>query len=196
MDDFFVTGKTFTNSVTLNGGTEKTSARFSVTNVNNDWIAPNTGYERNTVASVNSKPTDKLQIASKINYTNKYSGNLPASGYNNQTLMYGYIFWQPSASIDWLRDYWKPGQTNIAQNMPLINTYDNPYLISYEMLNKSSRNGVTGNISATYSITDELNIMVRTQWILLMIPARSSGLLIPRNFKRGCTVRKIFSHRK
>ena len=46
--------------------------------------------------------------------------------------------------------------------MPLINTYDNPYLISYEMLNKSSRNGVTGNISATYSITDELNIMVRT----------------------------------
>ncbi|TZF81348.1 SusC/RagA family TonB-linked outer membrane protein [Pedobacter sp. BS3] len=162
-NDFFVTGKTFTNSLSLDGGTDKTSARFSLTNVNNSWIVPNTGYERNTVAlSVNSKPTKKLQIASKINYTNKYSNNLPAGGYNNQSIMYGYIFWQPSAPISWLRDYWLPGKEDITQNTPLTGTPDNPYLISYEMLNKQSRNSVTGSISATYDITKELNLMVRT----------------------------------
>src|SRR5690606_31875657 len=48
--NFFNTGRTFTNSVTLDGGTQKTSVRFSFTNVDNEWIIPNTGYKRNTVA--------------------------------------------------------------------------------------------------------------------------------------------------
>ncbi|HUC81229.1 MAG TPA: TonB-dependent receptor plug domain-containing protein, partial [Flavisolibacter sp.] len=60
---FFETGKTLTNTVTIDGGTDRTSARFSFTNVNNTWITPNTGYKRNSVAlSVNSKVTDKLTI--------------------------------------------------------------------------------------------------------------------------------------
>ncbi|HKO80603.1 MAG TPA: TonB-dependent receptor plug domain-containing protein, partial [Chitinophagaceae bacterium] len=54
--DFFTTGHTATNSITIDGGTDKTTARFSFTNVYNDWIIPNTGYKRNTLAmSVNSK---------------------------------------------------------------------------------------------------------------------------------------------
>ena len=50
---------------------------------------PNTGYGRNAVAlSVNSKLNEKLQISSKINYTNKFSDNLPSTGYQNQSIMY------------------------------------------------------------------------------------------------------------
>ena len=43
LKSFFDVGKTFTNSVSIDGGTDKTSARFSATNVNNTWIVPNTG---------------------------------------------------------------------------------------------------------------------------------------------------------
>src|SRR5690606_27418785 len=35
--EYFETGKTLTNSISLDGGTDKTTARFSVTNVNNTW---------------------------------------------------------------------------------------------------------------------------------------------------------------
>src|SRR5688500_17581997 len=96
--DYFNTGQTYTNTVTIDGGTEKTSARFSLTNVTNKWIVPNTGYKRNTVSlSVNSKVNDKLQISAKVNYNNKWSDNLPGSGYGNQSIMYWFIFWQPNA---------------------------------------------------------------------------------------------------
>mgnify|MGYP003574962973 CR=1 FL=1 len=162
-NDFFETSKTFTNSVSIDGGTDKTTARFSYTNVANTWIIPNTGYDRNTVAmSINSKPSKGLQITSKLNYTSKTSDNLPAGGYNNQSIMYGYIFWAPSAPISWLRNYWVPGKEGVTQNTPLTTGPDNPYLISYEMLNKQNRNSITGNIAATYDVTKDLSLMVRT----------------------------------
>jgi TonB-linked SusC/RagA family outer membrane protein len=160
--DFFETAKTFTNSVTVEGGNAMTSARLSVTNLNNNWIVPNTGYKRNTVAlSVNQKISDKLTIASKINYTNRESDNLPSTGYNNQTIMYFIRGLTPNMNIDWFRDYWVPGQENIAQTRPFSSLLDNPFLQANEMLNKSNRNGVIGNISATYNVTKDLSIMGR-----------------------------------
>ncbi|WP_379662290.1 SusC/RagA family TonB-linked outer membrane protein [Pseudopedobacter beijingensis] len=160
---FFDTGRTFTNSVTLDGGTARTSVRFSLTNVDNTWIIPNTGYKRNTLAlSASQKATDKLQISTKINYTNKWSDNLPSTGYNNQSIMYWNIAWVPNADIDWLKDYWMPGQENIKQSYPFSSYPDNPYLIANQMLNKSNRNGITGNVQATYNFTSELSLMVKT----------------------------------
>ncbi len=161
--DFFQTGTTFTNSVSLDGGTEKTSARLSVTNLQNKWIIPNTGYTRNSVAlSLTNKLTDKLQIASKVNYTNKYSDNLPSTGYNNQTIMYFVRGLAPNMNLDWFKDYWLPGQEGLAQNRPFSSLLDNPYLIANEMLNKSNRNNVVGNVSATYNFLSNLSLMVRT----------------------------------
>jgi TonB-linked SusC/RagA family outer membrane protein len=161
--DFFNTGQTFTNSVSIDGGTDKTTARFAVTNVNNKWIVPNTGYGRNSVAlSVNSKINDKLTISSKVNYQNKFSDNLPGAGYGNQSLMYWYIFWQPSADLNWLKNYWKNGQTDRAIEYPFSSFPENPYAVSYEFINKSSRNAVTGNVQATYNITKELSLQLRT----------------------------------
>ena len=162
-NDFFNTGKTLTNSVTLDGGTAKTSVRFSLTNVNNEWIIPNTGYKRNTVAlSAMQKVTDALQISTKINFTNKWSDNLPSTGYNNQSIMYWNNLWVPNGDVNWLKNYWQNGQEGILQNYPFSSLPDNPYLIAYEMLNKSNRNAITGNIQATYDFTKSLSLMVRT----------------------------------
>jgi TonB-linked SusC/RagA family outer membrane protein len=161
--EFFNTGKTFTNSITLEGGNNNTSVRLSYTNLNNSWIVPNTGYNRNTVAlSVNHKVSDKLQIATKVNYTNKKSDNLPSTGYNNQTIMYFIRGMVPNANLDWFKEYWLPGQEQLAQNRPFSSLLDNPYLQAYEMLNKVNRNGVIGNVSATYNFTKDLSLMVRT----------------------------------
>lgn len=161
--DYFQTASTITNTVSVDGGTDKTSARFSVTSVNNKWITPNTGYKRNTIAmSVNSKVNDKLQISSKINYTNKFSDNLPGAGYGNQSIMYWYIFWQPNADPDNLKDYWIRGQEGRKIAYPFSSFPENPYAIAYEFLNSSNRHGITGNIQATYNFTKELTLQLRT----------------------------------
>lgn len=161
--DFFQTGKTFTNGISLDGGNDKTTARFSFTNVNNDWIIPNTGYKRNSVAmSVSTKVNDKLQISSKVNYTNKWSDNLPGSGYGNQSLMYWYIFWQPNASLDWLRDYWVKDQEGRKIKYPFSSYPENPFAVVNEFLNSTNRQGITGNVQATYNFTKDLSLQVRT----------------------------------
>ncbi len=162
-NDFFEMAKTYTNSVSIDGGTDKTTARFSFTNVKNTWIIPNTGYDKNAVSmSIKSEPSKNLKITSKLNYTSKTSDNLPSGGYNNQTVMFGFIFWQPSAPVSWLKDYWVEGEENVTQHTPLGQGPDNPYLIAYEMLNKQNRNSLTGNVAATYDVTKKLSLMIRT----------------------------------
>jgi TonB-linked SusC/RagA family outer membrane protein len=161
--NYFNTGNTVTNSISVDGGTDKTTARFSVTNVSNKWIIPNTGYKRNTIAlSVNSKVNEKLQISSKINYTNKWSDNLPGAGYGNQSIMYWFIFWQPNADLDWLRNYWRNGQEGRKIMYPYSSFPENPYAVAYEFINRSNRHNITGNVQASYNFTKELSLQVRT----------------------------------
>ncbi len=161
--EYFNTGNTVTNTISLSGGTDKTTARFSLTNVSNKWIIPNTGYKRNTVAlSVNSKVSDKLQIAAKVNYTNKWSDNLPGSGYGNQSIMYWFIFWQPNADLDWLKNYWVNGFEQRRILYPYSTFPENPYAVAHEFINSSNRHGITGNLQTTYNFTKDLSLMVRT----------------------------------
>ncbi len=161
--NYFKQGYTLTNTITVDGGTDRTSARFSVTNVKNEWITPNTGYNRNTVSlAVNSKVNDRLQISSKINYTNKWSDNLPGAGYGNQSIMYWFIFWQPNSDPNWLKNYWVLGQEGKKIQYPYSSFPENPYAIAYEFLNSSKRHNITGNIQATYSFTKDLSLQVRT----------------------------------
>ncbi|GGF12762.1 SusC/RagA family TonB-linked outer membrane protein [Hymenobacter cavernae] len=161
--DFFETGKTFTNTISLDGGTDRTAVRLSLTNLQNTWIIPNTGYTRNTVAlSVNQKITDKLQVSTKVNYTNRYSDNLPSTGYNNQTIIYWSILQVPNGNLDWLKNYWVPGAEGITQRYPFSSLVDNPYLITHEMLNKSNRNSITGNVQANYKFSKDWNLMLRS----------------------------------
>lgn len=160
--DYFQQGFTTTNTISVDGGTDKTNARFSFTNVYNKWIMPNTGYKRNTIAlSVNSKVNDKLTISSKVNYTNKFSDNLPGAGYGNQSIMYWYIFWQPSADMNWLKRYWVPGQEQRKIFYPFSTFPENPYAVAYEFINSSNRNNITGNVQSVYNFTKELSLMVR-----------------------------------
>ena len=161
--EYFETGRTLTNSISIDGGTDKTTARFSVTNVNNTWIIPNTGYKRNTLAlSVNSKVNDRLQISSKVNYTNRWSDNLPGAGYGNQSIMYWYIFWQPSSDLNMLKNYWVDGQEDRRIFYPYSTFPENPYAVAYEFINKSNRHVITGNVQANYNFTKELSLMLRT----------------------------------
>jgi len=163
INEFFDTGITFTNAISIDGGTDKTTARLSATNVNNKWITPNTGYERNSVAlSVNSKVSEKLTISSKINYNNRNSDNLPGAGYGNQSLMYWYIFWQPSADPDWLKNYWVNGQDGRKISYPFSTFPENPYAISYEFINRQNRNNFTGTAQAAFSFTKEISLQLRT----------------------------------
>jgi len=161
--DFWKTGYTLTNSVSMEGGNDKGSARASFTHTKNEWIMPNTGFERMTAAlSANYSVSERLKLNAKVSFTNKNSDNLPATGYNNQSIGYFMIFQNPNVDLDWYRPIWKPGKEQIEQIHPFSSYIDNPYLIAYEMTNSVNNNNVVGNLSATYNISKNWDVMVRS----------------------------------
>lgn len=160
---FWRTGYTITNSLSLEGGNDKGSARLSFTHSKNEWIMPNTGYERITVQTgLTHKLSDKLKIQTKITYTNKTSDNLPATGYNNQSIAYFMIFQNPNVDLNWYRNTWKKGFEEIDQIHPFSSFIDNPFLIAYEMTNGLNNHNIVGSASATYQISKDLELMLRT----------------------------------
>ena len=161
--DFWRTGYTITNNVSLDGGNEKGSARLSLTHSKNEWIMPNTGFERFTAqTSLNYNISEKLKINTKVSYTNKQSDNLPATGYNNQSIAYFMIFQNPNVDLNWYRDRWKNGQEQIDQIHPFSSFIDNPFLIAYEMTNAINSNNIVGTMAATYEFSKKFDLMIRS----------------------------------
>ncbi|MGF7218267.1 TonB-linked SusC/RagA family outer membrane protein [Spirosoma lacussanchae] len=157
--DFFRKGVTLSNNVSISNNGEKGTTRLSISHLKNDWILPNTGYQRINIGFSNqTQVSRKLSVNAKINYYNKFSDNLPTTGYNNQSIMYFLAFQNPNINLDWYKPYWLPGREGVEQNHPFSSLIDNPYLISYEMLNKSNRHNITGNVSATYNIVRNLDL--------------------------------------
>ncbi|WP_345949928.1 SusC/RagA family TonB-linked outer membrane protein [Mucilaginibacter sp. PAMB04274] len=159
---FFKTGFETLNSITIDGGSKKVGMRFSASHGNDNWIVPNTGLNRTNISfSANSEVTKRLNIQLKAIYNNRNSDNLPATGYGNQSLMYWFMFAQPNVNTDWYKNYWATGQegrkfVNITTTNP-----EGPYAISEQYINKQGRNGVIGNLQATYKLTNELSLMLR-----------------------------------
>lgn len=183
---FWRTGNTITNNVSLEGGSDKGTARLSVTHSKNDWIMPNTGYERITAQTgLNYKLSDKLKVTTKISYTNKSSDNLPATGYNNQSIGYFMIFQNPNVDLNWYRDIWKRGQEQIDQIHPFSSFIDNPFLIAYEMTNGVKNNTVIGNFSATYTISKKFDLMLRSGINMMDEDRNQKRPYSTANFRQG-----------
>lgn len=168
INDFWDRGTDLRNNLSIDGKLGTTGIRVNLGTENNKWIVPNTGFKRQNVGlSTNTDITKKLKLSTKINYGYRESDNLPAAGYGNQSLMYWYIFWQPSADYNWLRNYWAGGEGSTYDSLykfiryPFSSFPENPFAITNEFLNKTRRNNVTGNVTLNYQLTKEISFMLR-----------------------------------
>lgn len=160
---FWRHGSTLTNSVSMEGGNNNGSMRASITHSKNEWIMPNTGFERLTASfSGNQKISDKITLNAKVNYTNKTSDNLPATGYNNQSIAYFMIFQNPNVDLNWYRPIWEKGKEQLEQIHPFSSFIDNPFLIAHEMTNSQNNHNIIANLSGAYSITKNLELRLRS----------------------------------
>ena len=77
-DRYFETGHTLTNSIALTGGSETQSFRFSFSDLRNESIIPQSGFERQNVSlSTSSKFGERLTFTSKILYSHEVADNRP-----------------------------------------------------------------------------------------------------------------------
>ncbi|RJE72773.1 SusC/RagA family TonB-linked outer membrane protein [Reichenbachiella sp. MSK19-1] len=163
INDFFETGVTLTNSISIASSNDKGNIRLSYTNLDQKGMVPNTDLKRNTLAlNTGVNLTDKLKINASINYINTESGNRPAISYGTESLMYLWIWYGRQVNTNNLKNYWMPGMEGVQQFNYNYNYHDNPYFTTYENTNGQSKDRVLGNVSATYKFTNELSLMVRT----------------------------------
>lgn len=170
----FQTGITTNNTVTIDGSNgEGTSTRFSFTDYRNEWILPNTGFDKQTVSlTFNTKVHDKIRLSSKINYYNKQSDNMPGGGYDETNPMYALVWGFNVNSInDWKNEYFQKrfnyanwaaqGQNGQGLVFPSAGTY-NPYRTLYEATNTQDKNRVFGNITMSIDLLKNLTLDLRS----------------------------------
>ena len=162
VDHFFETGISTNNNISIASSGKKGNLRVSYTHQDKTGIIPNTDFKKEAFSiKANQKVTDKLTLDVVGNYIKTGSDNLPVIGYGGQSIGYTALFWPRNGSLDWIRDYWLPGQEYVKQNQITFFTADNPWLIVNENLNGFNKNRFFGNTKLTYRANDNFNIFVR-----------------------------------
>jgi TonB-linked SusC/RagA family outer membrane protein len=164
LKDFYETGTTLINNISIASGFDKGNYRLSFTDLRSESIIPGVNLDRQTIGTrLNFQPIEKLRINSSISYVNSKSDNRPSNGYGSENANYSLVAWGPrSLNIHNLKNYWQPGLEGVQQYSYNYTFFDNPYFILLENRNSFNRDRVFGNISASYEITDHITASIRT----------------------------------
>lgn len=171
--EFFQTGYTTTNGVSITNATDRMNYRLSYNNMQNKGVVPNSDLHRNSL-SLNSKVKllDNLSVSTSLNYSGTGAKNRTASnrGANPMQALYDV---NSHIDINDLKDYWEEGKEGIQQRGPynlVVNsdgTYgvddmqNNPYFLAYEVNNPFTRNRIYGNARIDWEILPGLSFMAR-----------------------------------
>jgi TonB-linked SusC/RagA family outer membrane protein len=164
LKDFYETGVTTINNLSIATGFNTGDFRLSLTDLRSDGIIPGVNLDRQTISTkLNFSPTQKIKITSNISYVNSQSDNRPSNGYGSENVNYSLVAWGPrSLNIDSLRDYWQPGLEGVQQYSFNYTFFDNPYFILFENRNSFNRDRVFGNISIKHNLTEKLSVALRS----------------------------------
>lgn len=167
--DFFRTGFTTNNSVSLAGGSENFKAYFSYGNVFSHGMTPeNTYRSHNLNSKVDFKVLDHVYIDFSAKYSNQYSKNQAAAGYLWNPLTGAYL---APRGIDW--NYYKdnyevydPARGCNVQNWTNteLQQYGNPYWMLHRQTPISNRNRYEFGGSIKWDITPDVNIQGRMRY--------------------------------
>lgn len=166
-NDFFETGMTFINSLTLTMGNKYNQTFASISSANSQGIVPNNTYDRLNVTVRNTSKilNDKVQIDFGASYVNQKDMNMVSQGLYNNPTMVAYLF-PRGESWDAVKSFERYNQSRnlYTQYWPILNTTygtDNPYWMAYRNLNPSKKDRYMFNVGITYNILDWLNITAR-----------------------------------
>lgn len=162
--DFFKTGITSNTSVSAYTSNEKSSLRFSYSNMDNKGMVDNSTYKRNTF-NIRGTSTigQRLHIDGRLTYVNQKAYNRMEMGNSVNNYM-GMVLGIPTTvDHNWLKDYTYPaGHPRAGQPQGYNDKETNPYWNINRVVNQDELNRVIGMASVTYDITDDLKILGRT----------------------------------
>ena len=167
--DYFRTGVTHTESVSVSMGNDKNQTYLSGSAIDSYGVVPNNGYHRYnfTFRNTTSFLKDKMHLDVGASYIIQKDLNMINQGTYNNPLVGAYIF--PRGG-DWdnVRMYERYDVTRrlSTQYWPIGDagmTMQNPYWINYRNLRENSKDRYMLNASLSYDILDWLNVSGRVR---------------------------------
>ena len=168
VSSFFNTGKTANANFAISGGTDRASARLSVSGENVDGIIPNMFLRRlGGVASGTLQASDRLTLNGSVDYVRNDGVNRPGQGYVGGIVEGLYVWFGRQVDMQALKDNWmKSASANNGPSNREFNWnysyHNNPYFMQYANPEQDQRDRVIASGSATYKLTDWLNATARS----------------------------------
>ncbi len=159
--DFYETGTSYINTLSLSGGNDLASFYVSYGNVNEDGIVPGASdvLERNTLSMRGSLKTKKVKVETSLNFSNKKQSVITTGQGGGGTTTFQELIQIPrDHSIIDMQDYNDP--FNNLDNFYTLYA-QNPYYSINENGNEFTENRVYGKVQLTYNFTDWLNASYR-----------------------------------
>jgi len=191
---FFDTGHTLQNSITVSGGSDKTTAYFSYGNVSSTSILPTNKYSKNNISFRQSTKflDDKLTVSSNIMLTMESIHNAMLSGYYWNPLLGLYNF-PRGLDFEYYKNSYQILDKNrniMAQNWPILTNSEgqmNPYWILNNDEHDTKTKRLIANVLLSYKISKGFLLSGRAtydytnQFYNLYAKATSSSVLVNEN---------------
>ena len=163
-DKFYRTGTTLSNTISFSTGSDTGNTRFSITNLDNDDISPNSTLDRNQI-SVNTSQRlgDNLKVDANLKYSlEDQSGNprLSDGPGNANWIVNNYA---PSMDVNWAKGPNGDGRNDdLTEYRATPSIYiQNPWFAQNYYVNDAEKERFIGSINARLDLTDFLYIRGR-----------------------------------
>lgn len=166
--DFYETGTTLINSISVGGSNEKGAFRLAYSNLNQNFILPNSLLRRNNIGfNGNHRIGTKMNVVASVNYSENAARGRSGTGFTgyNPTQLFT-LYGQRQLEIDKLAYYQFPDGSQVSWNRnsptnprPLFAT--TPYWHQYKNYNTDSRKRMYGFAGFDYKPVDWINISAK-----------------------------------
>jgi TonB-linked SusC/RagA family outer membrane protein len=159
--DFYNTGKTLTNNVSIGGGDDKNDYRIGITALNQSGIIPENTYDKyNFTFNGGRDFSEKVSARISFSYIKASSEGRPAQGSNDNNVIVPTVNTMPrTMDINLLKNNWI---TSAGKPFPIGSgaaaTTNNPYWVLNKNKFTSDLDRVIGNIVVTYKPIKGLTI--------------------------------------
>jgi TonB-linked SusC/RagA family outer membrane protein len=161
-------GSTAVNSVSLEGGSDVSTFRLGITNMQQEGNLPNSKIKRNTITfNGTHELSEKLNARFGVTYTNTSGKGRYGTGYDSRNVMQQFRqWWQVNVDVEEQKKAYFDTRKNITWNpksaTDLVPIYsDNPYWTFFENFSTDSRDRYFGNFALDYEVNDWISLLGR-----------------------------------
>ena len=155
--DYFRTGSTATNTISLYGSNNNHDYRVSVSDLRNTDITPKADFARTSINTKTHSRFGKMDVDLTLNYTYEKSNNRPYIGGNHDNSLYSLLYLPNTIGLETL----KPGYDSTGREVLYTQGVSNPYYLINKETETDSRNRIRGSVTLKYDVTNWLYVRGR-----------------------------------